>query len=50
MYLVFTFVCVSSAVARQWRHLLKADERFLNPAIKLLAGLSATTEVNAPRK
>ena len=45
-----TFVCVSSAVAKQWRHLLKADERLLNPPMQLLARLSAATEVSAPRK
>ena len=47
---IITLVCISSAVAKQWRHFLKADERLLNPPIKLLAKLSATTDVSAPRK
>ena len=49
-YVCITLVCISSAVAKQWQHFLKADERHLNPSMKLLAKLSATTEISALRK
>ena len=49
-YFIVALVCISSAVAKQWQHFLKAVERLLNHPMKLLGKLSATTEVSAPRK